>query len=138
MLGVHNHYKFLPSDQQGRADGLFKIGYLAVIYDATLDEKFIKKKDQQIDNYCNQLKKGSLDYRGDTITFRDCQKRVWIITRGETQHLWNDDEIAVKEINVQAILDINNKRISQNLNEDQLARELSDLGEEDKGAFLIE
>jgi len=52
--------------QKGRPDGFFVFGkHLAVIYDCTLEKDFEKEKNQQIDNYVNQLKNEVLKPYGE-------------------------------------------------------------------------
>lgn len=128
LLGVHNLYTLDKRNQPGRPDGFFKLGRSAVIYDATLNADFISTKKEQINNYCSQLKAGFLEYDGGSVDVRGCEKQVWIITKGKTRTLRKIDDIAVKEISVQDLLDLNEKRIVNNLDEDQLAYELKNLG----------
>ncbi|MGK7943603.1 MAG: hypothetical protein AB4058_03960, partial [Microcystaceae cyanobacterium] len=56
LLGIPIIYNFFNERQAGKADGFFKVGNLAVIYDCTLDQmNFEQNKSEQINNYCNCL-----------------------------------------------------------------------------------
>lgn len=123
-LGIHNLYKFDKKEQPGRPDGFFKLGHLAVIYDATLQTDFMRTKKEQINNYCGQLKKGDLEYKNGIVGVRESERQVWIISKGKTHVLTKVDDIVVKEISVQALIDLNKKRIENNLDENQLSDEL--------------
>ncbi len=135
LLGVHNLYAFDRENQPGRPDGFFKLGRSAIIYDATLNGDFVSAKKDQVNNYCNQFKAGYLDYDGGTVDVRECEKQVWIVTKGTTHILRRVDDITIKEVNVQDLLDLNEKRILENLHEDQLSYELRNLGRVERTAY---
>ena len=80
LLGIQTAYNFLDERQAGKADGFFKLGNLAVIYDCTLDRGDIENsKSEQINNYCNRLKQGSIEISGSTTEeFYNYHKQVWI------------------------------------------------------------
>jgi len=129
LVGIHNIYKFENREQRGKPDGFFVFGkHLAVIYDCTLKEDFAESKAQQIENYCSQLKGGKLRYKtraGEKeydISARD--KQVWIITRGNTRLVKQVDDIKIKEVSIQRLIEIYKKRLKENLDEGELEKEL--------------
>jgi len=126
LLGIHNLHKF--EDQKGRPDGFFIFRNLAVIYDCTLDEKFEESKAQQIENYYAQLESGRLEY-GEKYYYpiSNRRKQVWIITRGRPRLVQRIDDVEVKEVPVQALIEIYVKRLIENLNETELEKELIDI-----------
>ena len=126
LTGIHEIHTH--QEQSGKSDGFFKIGSLAVIYDATLRGEFEGKKGVQIENYCSQLTSGSLGYDGGHIRVADCQKNVWVITRGKTRRITKVDSITVKEVSVADLIQIYQTRIDKNLNEDELVNALVSLG----------
>jgi hypothetical protein len=128
LLGIHNLYLFDKGNQPGRPDGFFKLGRSAIIYDATLNRDFIADKKEQINNYCSQLKTGFLDYDGGTVDVRESEKQVWLVTKGKTHTIRKVDDIVIREVSVQDLMDLNEKRIVDNLDEDQLAYELKIIG----------
>jgi len=127
-VGLHNTYRFHPAKQKGKADGFFKCKNLAVIYDCTLDTNFEKTKATQIENFCDQMKKGSIEFGKLKINISNCEKRVWMITKEGNQRLIKQiDEIAVKEIPVRKIMKLYRKIIEGIFYETDVARELESL-----------
>ncbi len=126
LLGIHEIHEF--KKQRGKPDGFFKIGSLAVIYDATLESDFTVTKKDQMKNYSGQLSIGTLEYEDGTVNVRDCQKSVWIITRGSSKRITKMDNVTVKEVGVSQLMEIYRNRIERNLGEDQLVDELKALG----------
>jgi len=126
LLGIHNIHKF--EDQKGRPDGFFIFKILAVIYDCTLNENFEEEKAQQIKNYYAQLESGRLEY-GEKYYYpiSNRRKQVWIITRGRPRLVQRIDDVEVKEVPVQALIEIYVKRLIENLNETELEKELIDI-----------
>jgi hypothetical protein len=118
IIGINNIYKF--EKQKGRADGFFIFRNLAVIYDCTLDIKFEETKNQQIENYCAQLKSGRLEYEKVSYDINQCQKQVWIITKGTSKIIKQIDDIVVKEVSIQDLIKIYRKRMNENINEKEL------------------
>lgn len=99
VLGMHDIHKFPQNDNRGKADGFFRFHTLSVIYDATLETNYRKKKEIQIENYINQLKKEKIDFGPVSYTIKDTQRQAWIITRGDkVRHLKTEDNVKVKEI----------------------------------------
>ena len=132
FLGIHNLYTFETRKQQGKSDGLFKLAHLVVIYDATLNPEFRSSKKEQISNFCSQLNRDFLEYEGGKIHVTGSDKQVWIITKGQTQTIDMVGDITVKEISVQDLVNLNEKRMLKNLDEKQLANELEALGNRNK------
>lgn len=121
LLGIQTAYKFLDEQQAGKADGFFKFGNLAVIYDCTLDNQGVEeRKREQIINYCNRLKQGSIELSGaTTVEFQNHQKQVWIITRGTSRRIKLVNDIEVKEVSIQDIMSLYQERL-KNAVSDQL------------------
>ena len=115
LLGIHEVYRF--ERQKGVADGFFKIGNLAVLYDCTLREGFEEDKRHQIENYCNVLKSGNIDLEAKTVNVVNCEKQVWIITRGTTRLLKKVDDIEVKEVSVDKLIELYTLRLKDNVDE---------------------
>jgi hypothetical protein len=62
LLGIQTVYSFFGERQAGKADGFFKVGNLAVMYDCTLDRQNVENsKREQLNNYCNRLSQGSIE-----------------------------------------------------------------------------
>lgn len=126
LIGIHNLY--LYRKQRGTPDGFFKLGNLAVIYDATLEKNFEEVKKNQIKNYCSLLKSGKIEFGSTTVDVSSCKKQVWIITRGLSPRvIKEEDEVVVKEIPIDSLIEIYKKRIEENLREDQLEDELKNI-----------
>jgi hypothetical protein len=127
LLGIHEIQKF--DEQSGRADGFFKLRNLAVMYDSTLQSDFEKSKMAQVNNYCNELKSGKIEY-GNKVTYVvHCQKQVWIITRGSPRMIKKVDEVAVKEVPIDEIIEIYRERVEENLSEETLESRLGNVSE---------
>lgn len=128
LLGIHNAYYFNPQQQSGQADGFFKFGNLAVIYDCTLRQHFEEVKRIQIENYCKQLESGYIEVVSTPTRiveeFQSYQRQVWIITRGRTRLLERRNEIAVKEIHVNELLNLYEYRLRNAFGANQLENEL--------------
>lgn len=126
LLGIHNIYKY--EKQRGAPDGFFKFGNLAVVYDATLERDFEESKRDQINNYCNLLKSGRIQYQTITVDVSNCRKQVWIITRGLSSRIIREqDEVTVKEVPIDELIKIYQKRIEDNLKEVELEDELKNI-----------
>jgi hypothetical protein len=124
LLGIHSIRPVLSGQQQGRPDGVFKLRSLAVVYDCTLESDYGEKKRDQIANYCAMLRKGTIDVAGVTMNVADCSKQVWIITRGCSREICRVDDILVREVTIDAILDVYHDRMSPDMDEDGLADSL--------------
>lgn len=125
LLGIHEIYKY--ETQKGQADGFFKIGNLAVIYDCTLDESFEKSKYEQINNYCAQLASGTVEYDNISTSVTSCHKEVWIITRGTKRVIKKQNEIIVKEIAIDDLLQIYQKRLLYNWDTNNVENQLREI-----------
>lgn len=82
-IGIHDIHTLPRQAQQGKADGFFRFHSLTIIYDATLETHFESVKEQQIENYINQLKKEKIDFNKITYTIKNTQRQVWIIHEGQ-------------------------------------------------------
>jgi hypothetical protein len=129
LLGIQTAYKFLGERQAGKADGFFKFGNLAVMYDCTLDNDALEeKKKDQIINYCSRLKLGSLELSNNAIEeFHNYHKQVWIITRGSTRRIKLVNNIAVKEVALGDIMNIYQERLKFPSSDEQLEFKLRNL-----------
>ena len=126
LIGIHETHRF--TEQKGQSDGFFKIRSLAVVYDATLDRDFERKKKEQISNYCGQLRRGSLEYEGGTVELgRDSDKQVWIVTKGRPQVLKKVDDVTVKEVPVNELIRVYLERIQNALTEVELTKRLANI-----------
>ncbi len=135
LLGIHNLYQYDKKNQAGRADGFFIIGSLAVMYDCTLRKNFDEHKREQIENYVNKLKNSQMTIdvrltdgggRKKTLYIQGKNRQVWIITQENTRELYDVDGIRIKEISVQDLVQIFNKRLySDAFEEDELSAQLA-------------
>lgn len=124
-LGVHISHRFGFKKQKGKADGFFKFRNFAVLYDCTLDLNFEKSKNTQIENFCDQMKKGIIEYNRKRINISNCNKKVWIITRTRNTRLIKEiDEIDVKEVSIEKIIELYRKRIKEDIDENIFEEEL--------------
>lgn len=99
------------------------------MYDSTLEPAFEKSKATQINNYCAQLRNGKIEHQKTTYDVVQCQKQVWIITRGNPRLIKKVNEVKVKEVPIDEIIKIFSERIESNLNEDEFERRLGDVSE---------
>ena len=131
LIGIHKLYKF--DHQKGRADGFFKIGNLAVLYDSTLNEDYLKltgpySKTTQIDNFCAQLEQSTIKIEKQEIRIADCVKQVWIITRKTPSDiLKNIENIQVKVVPIESLIDIYHKRLLRYTGDVELEQELKSI-----------
>lgn len=144
LLGVHNIFQFPPKGQAGKSDGFFKIQSLAVIYDCTLNERFLGgewgDKTDQIANYVATLRRGYVELRHPFTMkseFADAHKQVWIITRKKSGTFQDVDGIPIKQIDVADISHLIEKRLGSDstYKEQQLADDLIALGSQPLGHF---
>jgi hypothetical protein len=122
LLGINKIYSFLDQIQAGKADGFFKIGNLAVLYDCTLKINNLEdNKYEQMNNYCNQLQQGSI-YISDKIKeeFINYNKQVWIITQGKSQHIKTINNVKVKIVSVKDLIKIYEEYLTNNNDYDSL------------------
>jgi hypothetical protein len=93
-----------------------------VLYDCTLDNRDIEgNKKEQIINYCNRLKQGSIELSGETTAeFHDHHKQVWVITRGVSRRIKLINDIVVKEVSVQDIMKLYQERLRGTVSDEQL------------------
>jgi cold shock CspA family protein len=135
LLGIHSLYQYDKKNQAGRADGFFIIGSLAVMYDCTLRNTFEEHKKEQIENYVNKLKNSQItidfrltngDIRKKTLQIQGKNCQVGIITKNNTRELYDVDGIRVKEVAVQDLMNVFNKRLySDAFEEDELSANLA-------------
>lgn len=127
-LGIHTTHRFGPRKQKGQADGFFKFNNLAVLYDCTLDRNFEKSKETQINNFCDQLQKGKIEYNSKSISIKLCTKNVWIITRSVQSRIIKEiDEIMVKEVSINRLIELYRERIEQDLDDKSLEKKLENV-----------
>lgn len=129
LLGIQSAYHFLGERQAGKPDGFFKFGNLAVIYDCTLDRDRIEEvKRDQIINYCNRLKQGSIEVSGKTTEeFYNHIKQVWIVTQGTSRKIKVVNNIEVKEISVRDIMAVYQERLTTNMSDQALELRLANI-----------
>jgi len=129
LLGIQTIYSFLGERQAGKADGFFKFGNLAVIYDCTLDGRNIEEnKKEQIINYANRLNQGSIEITGSTTEeFYHHHRQIWIISQGKTRRIKLINSIEVKEIAIQDIMNIYRERLTTAMNDQSLEIRLRNL-----------
>jgi hypothetical protein len=129
LLGIQTAYKFLGERQAGRADGFFKFRNLAVIYDCTLNLQDIEdKKRDQVINYCNRLKQGSIELAGETVEeFHDYHKQVWIITRGISRRIKLINDIPIKEVAIRDLMHIYEERLQSAVSDEALEIKLRNI-----------
>ncbi|WP_227788888.1 MULTISPECIES: cold shock domain-containing protein [unclassified Nodularia (in: cyanobacteria)] len=135
LLGIHSLYQYDKKNQAGRADGFFIIGSLVVMYDCTLRNEFEEHKKEQIENYVNKLKNSqiTIDFRltdggvrKKTLQIQGKNCQVWIITKNNTRELYDVDGIRVKEVAVQDLMKVFNKRLySDAFEENELSANLA-------------
>jgi hypothetical protein len=134
LLGIHRAYQFPSEKQAGKPDGFFMVNNLAVIYDASLMKEFEDQKQQQIENYCAQLRQGSVSITPDIseLVEKHHQKQVWVITRGKTRRLKKIGDVEVKEVAIADLQRIyfDRLRVSNDpMTEERLQTRLQELGE---------
>ena len=129
-LGIHKLYPIARSDQAGRSDGLFTIGNLAVIYDATLNANSEATKSQQIQNYIGDLQRGAINIPPNHVEpiSPTATKRVWIIVRGQSGVIGSVGDVKVCHINVEQLMSLYVRRIAHSMQLEDLIDELARLG----------
>jgi len=101
IVGFHDVYQFDPSDQAGRPDGFIKFEGLAILYDATLKDNYQLSKRQQIDNYCNILRSGTVSIGNRKFDVSGSKKQVWFITKNDrSTFIENRDQIKVIDVSI--------------------------------------
>ena len=129
LLGIQAAYAFLGERQAGKADGFFKFGNLAVMYDCTLDASNVEEnKKEQVINYCNRLQQGNIELTGKTtVEFHNHQKQVWIITRGPSRRIKMVNDIVVKQVGVRDIMNLYQERLQSTVNDEHFELKLRNL-----------
>jgi hypothetical protein len=98
------------------------------MYDCTLRDNFKDYKNDQIDNFCGQLKKGTVTFERNNVYIGPCDKQVWIITKGHSTEIKKCDEIIVKEVPISKLFEIYSERLDkQHLDEDEIREQLKSL-----------
>ncbi|OOS26398.1 hypothetical protein B0681_00450 [Moraxella porci DSM 25326] len=139
LLGIHSAYQFDRKKQAGKADGIFTIENLIVMYDCTLNVNFTDFKKDQIENYINKLNQKEqltvdvlkIDGSSTSKMFKieNKKRQVWIITRGKTREINDYDNIKVKEICIYDLISLLSTRIKDSSYDiDRLTSELILLG----------
>ncbi|EIF40997.1 cold shock domain-containing protein [Haemophilus parainfluenzae] len=128
LLGLTDTYQYPRAKQAGNADGFFKIKALEVLYDCTLSEYYQDYKKDQIENYIARLNKTQITIDTKEISLNTTNnKQVWIITKNKTRIIKDSDNILVKEISLNDLIDVLEERLS-NLKYDNLMTRLLELG----------
>ena len=128
LLGLTDTYQYPRAKQAGNADGFFKIKALEVLYDCTLSEYYQDYKKDQIENYIARLNKTQITIDTKEISLNKTNnKQVWIITKNKTRIIKDSDNILVKEISLNDLIDVLEERLS-NLKYDNLMTRLLELG----------
>ncbi len=127
MIGINSVHRIPRENNRGKADGFFRIGSLAVLYDATLESDFEKEKSEQIENYCGQMQRGRIDFDKVTEEFHSHEKQVWIITRGRNRLIREKGEVVVKEIPVSKLIEIYEARLHRFESERELEMNLRNI-----------
>jgi hypothetical protein len=125
LLGVHKIYKY--EQQRGTADGFFKFQNLFVLYDCTLKSDFEKFKDSQIDNFSAQLKTGTIRHQECVMNISNCHRQVWIITRGSSRMIKKVDDVLIKEVPIDKIVQIYRNRLENDIDENTLENQLREI-----------
>lgn len=139
LLGIHSVYQFDRKKQAGKADGIFTIENLIVMYDCTLNHNFVEFKKDQIENYINKLNQKEqltvdilkVDGSSSSKMFKieNKKRQVWIITRGKTREINDYDNIKVKEVSIWDLIEFISMRIKDSSYDmDRLTSELILLG----------
>ncbi len=123
LLGITTIHKYSRKRQAGLPDGIFKIGNLVVMYDATLSTDIDKKK-QQIDNYVNNLMRDEIvifKEPKETWNIRNFFKEVWIITKeGPSREEEDVSGIKVKIVSIDSLINLYIKRLQEIDREEEL------------------
>jgi len=128
LLGIHRAYRFPFENQKGKPDGFFRFGNLAVLYDCTLEASYQRSKETQMDNYCNQLKRGILNLDNRKFDFKSCEKYVWIVTHSAKADFRRQfDEVMIKEVSVQKLIELFRERLLAEIDEKDLEKRLADI-----------
>jgi hypothetical protein len=129
LLGIQVVYAFVDKRQAGKADGFFKFGNLAVMYDCTLGVRDIEEnKKEQIINYCNRLRQGSIELSGGTTEeFHSHHRQVWLVTHGTSRRIKTINGIVVKEVAICDIISLYQERLKGIADDEQLESKLRDI-----------
>jgi hypothetical protein len=128
LIGIHDIHKFPQNDNRGKGDGFFIFQSLTVIYDATLETNFQKKKETQVENYVNQLRKDKVEFDSINYSIKHTDRQVWIITRDITVAKTKiEDNIKIKVIPVSKLIAIYDQRLNEEIGTDQLCNILKNL-----------
>lgn len=125
LIGLNEVYTNPPERQAGLPDGFFKIRNIEVIYDSKLNENYLNDCIQQINNYCNQLTGGSINFGDISITLNpDNDKYVWIITRGQSGYIKTVNNVMVKEVSLDTLIKLFHGRINECFHQKELENHL--------------
>ncbi len=138
MIGIHKLYQYSRHNAAGRADGIFILGNLAVIYDCTLMSDCNEFKADQLKNYISQISKESFTINKknrhtgvvEHIIQIPQHRQVWIvtnetITQRKSRTLKNVNSIWIKEVSIQTLIKLFLKRLnSPTFEEETLAEHL--------------
>lgn len=124
LIGLNDLIKINPRDAAGKADGFFRIGNFAVIYDATLKENYLDFKKMQIKSYIERLKDEIFTDVDEEFEFPNFKKAVWIITKGENKVIRNASGIKIKEVSIKSLITVYSNRLKYNWSEEKLEENL--------------
>lgn len=138
MLGINRIYWYREKkNQAGKADGIFKIDNLVVIYDCTLKDEWREKKKKQIENYAKQVaeEKYVIDEINEEIEIGNSNREVWIITRKHDKEIKPTKEekgkrIFIKEISINTLVNLYYERLfsEKPFTEEEMAEKLRKIG----------
>lgn len=128
LIGIHDIHTVPAEDSSGRADGFFRFRSLTVMYDATTAGNYVVKKEQQIENYINQLKEEKVAFGLNSYTIKDTLRQVWLITRDTVvRPIKNADGIKVKGIPYTKLIEIYDRRLRERMDMEELWNLLKDI-----------
>ncbi len=129
LLGIEKLYSYPKANQGGKADGVFSVKNLVVLYDCTLCKDCVGNKDYnktgQILAYESLLKNDKIDLPAHNKSnigldiSRILNRQVWVITRTEIDlkeynrtTIENSTEITTKNVTIQQIIEVLYHRIN--------------------------
>lgn len=132
LMGIPDVHPVPRTNAGGMFDGLFKLQGVEIMYDCTLKSQFEDFKKEQIDNYINKIKQSSITINARTVSLNaSATKQIWVITNGSRSRILQCvDDIYVKEVCINDLLGILEKRMNHSYTSLELASRLRELGQE--------
>ena len=128
LIGIHDIKKYPQNKQAGRCDGEFIFDKIAVKYDATLNEHYKSNKKEQIKNYRLQLEGDErFEFATKNMDIKGKYKYVWIITRGISKFLDNNNNVIISEISIENLISLYHDRLNSSWTESELEEKLISL-----------